>query len=156
MNMKLQRAGRVLPVPFHLLDAVHAMNIAPANYAWDRYDLCVDLLRHSISPRAAYRRLQANRIGAAVEWFNLVRSASSRRIEYYINFANLLKTDSSFRNYFESLTTVLPAFLHDRIRRELGHFWPLLPHGALEHDPNAYLKPAPSYSPPTCRGRSRV
>ena len=140
MNLELQGAGRVLPVPFHLLDSVHAMNIVPANYVWDRfYDLCVDLLRHSMSPRAVYRRLQSNGIGAA-GWFNLVRSASSRRINYNINFANLLKTDHSFRNYFESLTTALPAFFHDRIRRELGHFWPLLPNGALEHDPNAYLK----------------
>ena len=84
----------------------------------------------------------ANGIGAA-GWFNLVRSASSRRITYYTNFANLLKTDHSFRNYFESLTTALPAFFHDRIRRELGHFWPLLPNGALKHDPNAYLNSQP-------------
>jgi hypothetical protein len=28
----------------------------------------------------------------------------------------------------------------DRVKNDLGDFWNYLPEGALEHDPNAYLK----------------
>ena len=53
---------------------------------------------------------------------------------------SMLDTDKSVRDYLEGETTVLPDFYRDRIRRELGPFWDYLPEGALEHDPNAYLK----------------
>jgi hypothetical protein len=43
------------------------------------------------------------------------------------------------RDYLEGETDVLPAFYHDRIRRELGPLYEYLPDGALYHDPNAYL-----------------
>ena len=35
---------------------------------------------------------------------------------------------------------MLPEFYRERIRKELGPMYDLLPPGALEHDQNAYLQ----------------
>ena len=46
MNLEYQRAGRVLPFPFHFLNNNHAMNVRPKNYAWPEfYDRLVDVTR---------------------------------------------------------------------------------------------------------------
>jgi hypothetical protein len=34
LNLEYQRANRVLPFPFHFLNAQHAMNVRPRNYSW--------------------------------------------------------------------------------------------------------------------------
>jgi hypothetical protein len=90
---------------------------------------------------------------------NVVRAMSSEgwgRIEYHTKIRRLLDTDRSVRNYLEGETDVLPAFYHDRIRRELGPLYEYLPDGALYHDPNAYLESAsqaPAAEPVSLRSR---
>src|SRR5262245_15526455 len=76
-NRDLQRAGRVLPVPFHFLDNLHAMNVRPKHYGWpDFYDQVVDLSRHAYSWPMIATRLRLNR-GWIPKWFNVVRAVSS-------------------------------------------------------------------------------
>ena len=36
LNLEYQRAGRVLPFPFHFLNNNQAMNVRPKNYSWRR------------------------------------------------------------------------------------------------------------------------
>src|SRR5262249_3987365 len=44
LSLEYQRAGRVLPFPFHFLNNNQAMNVRPMHYAWpDFYDHVVDL-----------------------------------------------------------------------------------------------------------------
>ena len=44
LNLDYQRAGRVLPFPFHFLNNNHAMNVKPMHYTWPEfYDRLVDL-----------------------------------------------------------------------------------------------------------------
>jgi hypothetical protein len=62
LNLDLQRAGRVLPFPFHFLDSNHAMNVRPLNYAWPEfYDHAVDLTKYALSGARVRRRFLANR-----------------------------------------------------------------------------------------------
>src|SRR3546814_7187348 len=62
MNLDLQRAGRVLPFPFHFIDSNHAMNVRPLNYGWrEFYDLAVDLTRYALKGTMVRRRFLANR-----------------------------------------------------------------------------------------------
>ena len=44
------------------------------------------------------------------------------------------------RRFFECETRTVPDFYAERVERDLGPLWEWLPKGALEHDPNAYLK----------------
>ena len=48
--------------------------------------------------------------------------------------------DRQFRQFWEGETTKVPQYYVDAIRRDLGPLWEWLPKGAVDHDPNAYLK----------------
>ena len=93
-------------------------------------------------PRVIARRLAANK-GLLPRFLNLVRAVSSEgfgRVRYDENIRGLLDSDRSVRRFFEGETTDVPAFYVDRVRRDLGPLFEWLPTGALDHDPNAYLK----------------
>jgi hypothetical protein len=142
MNLDYQRAGRVLPFPFHFLNNNHAMNVKPKNYSWPEfYDHLVDVTRYSFSWRAIARRIPATAT-MIPKWMNVVRAVSSEgfgRIRYHETIRRLLDTDRSVRDFMEGETDQLPEFYAARIRTELGPAYQFLPEGALMHDPNAYL-----------------
>jgi len=146
LNLTLQRDSRVLPFPFHFLDNNQAMNVRPKNYGWSNlYDHIIDLRRYSFSPRALTRRLAANN-GFLTKSLNFVRAVSSEgqgRIRYDATIRGLLDSDRSVRRFFESETEAVPAYYANRVKGDLGALWEWLPSGALEHDPNAYLRSQP-------------
>jgi hypothetical protein len=143
LNLEYQRAGRVLPFPFALLNNNHAMNVVPRNYSWPEfYDRLVDLSEYSFSYKAIARRLVANG-GAIPRWMNVVRAISSEgwgRIRYHTNIRRLLDDDLDVRRFMEGATDRLPGFYARRIAGDLGALHHYLPDGALMHDPNAYLR----------------
>ncbi len=150
MNLDYQKAGRLLPFPFHFLNNNHAMNVKPLHYSWKKfYDHVVDVTRYSFSWKAIARRIPATPT-TIPKWMNVMRAVSSEgfgRIKYHTTIRTLLETDKSVRDYMEGETTVLPEFYHNRIRTELGSLYQWLPAGALEHDPNAYLKSTTENAP---------
>jgi hypothetical protein len=160
LNLELQRAGRVLPFPFHFLNNNHAMNVRPKNYAWTEfYDHLIDLSKYSFSWRTMSRRARGTQWGFPT-WVNLVRGISSEgfgRIRYHSMIRRMLDTDRSMRAFFEGETTTVPQFYIDRVQRELGPLWEFLPEGALFHDQNAYLARAGEESvvPLAVAGRRR-
>jgi len=147
LNMEYQKAGRVLPFPFHFLNNHLAMNVKPKNYEWlDFYSKIIDLTEYSFSKRAIYNRLMATS-GFTSKWMNFMRAISNEgygRISFYKKVRENLRTDRSFRAYFDGETTQLPAFYDNIIQKDLGIWMNWLPKGALEHDPNAYMLKARS------------
>jgi len=143
INLEYQRAGRVLPFPFHFLNNNHAMNVRPKHYSWPEfYDGLIDVTRYSFSLKAIARRIPATAT-AIPKWMNFVRAVSSEgwgRIDYHTKLRRRLDSDRSVRRYLEGETDVLPAFYHDRIKHDLGSLYEYLPDGTLYHDPNAYLE----------------
>jgi hypothetical protein len=142
LNLSYQRAGRVLPFPFHFLDNNRAMNVKPLHYAWPEfYRRVADLTRHTFSWRAIANRARATG-GLLPRVMNLVRAISSEgfgRLAYHARMARRLERDGAFRAYFEGQAATLPDFYTDAIRRDLGPLWDWLPEGAVTHDHNAYL-----------------
>ena len=116
MNLEYQRAGRVLPFPFHFLNNNHAMNVRPKNYTWTEfYDGLIDVTSYSFSWRAIARRIPATAT-AIPKWMNFVRAVSSEgfgRIRYHTTIRRLLDTDRSVRAYLEGETDVLPEFYRE-------------------------------------------
>src|SRR5262249_60564752 len=125
-------AGRVLPSPSHFRNNNHAMNVRPKNYSWaEFYDGLIDVTRYSFSWKAIARRIPATAT-AIPKWMNVVRAVSSEgwgRIAYHTTIRRLLDQDASVRNYLEGETDVLPAFYHERIRRDLAPLYEYLPDG---------------------------
>jgi hypothetical protein len=143
LNLEYQRENRVLPFPFHFLNNHHAMNVKPRNYSWPEfYDHIIDLSRYTFSWRAIAKRFAAME-QPIPKWMNVVRAVSSEgfgRIKYHSAMRARLETDKPLRRFFEQETTEIPQFYIDRVKHDLGPLWEWLPTGALEHDPNAYLK----------------
>ena len=143
LNLEYQRAGRVLPFPFHFLDNNHSMNVRPKNYSWPAfYDQVVDLTRYSFSWRAIGRRFRATG-DATARWMNLVRAVSSEgfgRLKYHSLIRRRLDTDPQFAPFFEQETSELPDFYPAMVQKDLRWLWRWLPEGGLDHDPKAYLK----------------
>jgi hypothetical protein len=143
INLDYQRAGRVLPFPFHFLDNNRAMNLKPTNYSWPEfYDHIIDLTQYTFSPRAIGRRLHATR-GFIPRWLNVIRAVSSEghgRIQRYRKIRRMLDEDSQFRHFFDQETVVIPRYYVDEVRNDLGPLWKWLPRGAMIHDPNAFMK----------------
>lgn len=141
LDLVLQKASRVLSVPFHFLNNNSATNVRPKNYALaELYDHVIDLRRHSFSLASIGRRLRANR-GAVALGLNLVRAMSSEgagRIRYDSKVRKLLATDGSVRSFLEGDSGILPAFYRNQVQKDLGEMWKWLPAGALSHDPNAF------------------
>jgi hypothetical protein len=154
LNLEYQRAGRVLPFPFHFLNNNHAMNVVPANYGWTEfYDHVIDVTRHTFTWQAIAKRFKATK-QMVPRLMNFVRAVSSEgfgRIKYYTEIRQRLESDLPFRRFFERETTELPQFFVERLKRDLGPLFDWLPPGALHHDPNAYLKaesePAVEFTP---------
>ncbi len=139
LNLEFQRAGRLVPLPFHFLDN-HHINVRPKNYAWaELYELTAGLQQHAFSWPQIGRRAKAAR-GFKSRFFNTARAVSSARPRKHGTMAELLATDPGFRAFFDGETTKIPDYFTDIIRRDLGPMWDHLPAGALDHDPNAYLK----------------
>ena len=143
LNLELQRAGRVLPFPFHFLNNNAAMNVRPLHYGWPEfYDRLVDLTAHAFSWPMIGRRLRANRT-LIPRSMNVVRAVSSEgfgRLRHHTKVRRRLDDDRTVRRYFEGENTELPEFYKAKIRRSLGPLWEMLPPGALVHDHHAYLK----------------
>jgi hypothetical protein len=143
LNLEYQRSNRVLPFPFHFLNNNGAMNVKPAHYSWRSfYDHIIDLTRYSFSARTIFRRFLATQ-GVTSRWLNLVRAVSTEgfgRAGYYRQIRDRLDTDPQFSPYFEQESGALPQFYIEIVRQDLGALMQWLPEGALDHDPNAYLK----------------
>jgi hypothetical protein len=152
LNLEYQRAGRVLPFPFHFLDNHSAMNVRPKHYAWPAfYDRVLDLLRFSHRGPQLARRFAATR--GIPRWVHLVSSLSSEgrgRIRYLTTVRRLLDTDPAMLRFMNAETDVLPEFYRGLMRRELGPMYGLLPEGTHVHDHLAYVKTADSA--PAARG----
>ena len=141
LDVELQKADRVLPVPFHFLNNNRATNVLPKNYSMSSlYDHVIDLRRYSFSKRAIRRRLQANQ-GFLTRSLNFVRAVSSEglgRVRYDSAVRRLLDTDRTAKTFFDGETAALPDFFRNQIRMDLADMWEWLPVGALSHD----LKPS--------------
>jgi hypothetical protein len=140
LNRELQRAGRVLPVPFPFLDGNHAMNVRPLNYDWTEiYAHAADVTQYAMKGRRMLRRWQAN--SGTTRWVNLIRSSSSKRAKFQRTMHEALKTDQSMRRFFDGVTREIPSFYVSRVKAGLGPLWDALPRSALLHNENTFSQP---------------
>lgn len=146
LNLEYQKAGRVLPFPFHFMNNSTVMNVQPKDYSWlEFYAQVADLQRYAFSRRAIYRRFNAakNTRPKWLPWMNVLRGVSSEgfgRIKYYTRLRQLLNHDREIRRFWMGESSQIPEFYVNWIRKDLGLLWEWLPNGALYHDPNAYLR----------------
>jgi hypothetical protein len=142
-NLEYQKTGRVLPFPFYFLNNHLAMNIKPKNYEWvDFYEKVIDVTAYSFSKRSLYRRFKATP-NFTSRWMNFMRAVSSEGI-WAVEILSPGKEKSyrgqKLQRLFEGMSFKASRFLYQHYQAIFRSMWEWLPAGALEHDPNAYLK----------------
>ena len=146
LNLELQRADRVVPVPFPFIGSSVATNVKPLNYAWqDIFRLTADLTRYAFDGTRLWRRFAANP-GLIPRSYHLLRgNVARKRVEDQGRMPGLLDSDPEMLPFFEGTSRKVPRFYLARLRRSLGPLWEALPPGAIHHDQNAYRKDPGGY-----------
>ena len=131
LAVRLRQEGRVTDVPFQFLDTSSLHNVALKNYSpGEFYGRMSDIVRTSYSPRANWRRFQQNRdrVFSGGRWVTLVRSTSSSwRARYYAKLQALCESDRQFSGFLAGETLVVPAWLRQKVKADLGKFYDHLP-----------------------------
>ncbi len=146
LNIEYQKAGRVVPFPFHFLNNNTIINVRPKHYDLPEfYDRMIDVRRYAYSWRAIARRFRTAKKGNPrwLRWVNVWRTASSERIgktQNYVDVRQMWDRDPHFRRFWRGETTEIPRIYVQGIRGDLGPLWKWLPKGAIAHDANAYLR----------------
>ncbi len=137
LSRQLQQEGRMLDIPFQALDTASIHNVHLKHYEpADFYAGLRDVVRHSYSARATYRRLRhnAHALTGIPRWMNAVRSVSSHpRVRYYERMRHLFATDREFRAFGARDAGGSPRLFRTTARTELGPFYDLLPPPVREY-----------------------
>ncbi len=143
-NLRYQREGRVLNIPFHFLNQLHSMNVRPKNYTWlEFFGHVCDVYGYAFSRKALFRRFTAvkHTITRVEQLFRGITSERNHKyLGNHLRMRERLKTDKALVRYLNGETSELPEIYVEPVRRDLGWLWDWLPEGALYHDPNVYLK----------------
>ena len=143
MNLDYQRAGRVLPFPFHFLNNNHAMNVRPKNYslagvlqaAGGCHPVFVLLEGHRPPDSGdADDDPQVDECGAG-GLVGGVRADQVSRDDHAACWRPIDRCGASWR----ARPTELPEFYAVAHPARARPGYDFLPEGALMHDPNAYL-----------------
>jgi hypothetical protein len=153
-NLTYQRNGRVLPVPFHFLDLLQAMNVKPKHYGWTEfYDQICSVFAHAFSARAIARRFLVTRTHSVrlEQLFRAVSAERSNRLRYHRAMRRWLD-EPQMRAFFEGDSREIPERFTRVVQSHLGPLWHWLPPGALEHDPDAFVKSTTGSNPSVWSG----
>jgi hypothetical protein len=128
LAVQMREAGRVLSVPFHVLDAsvIHNVKLGYATSAF--YARLAEVVAHSYSQRASARRFLRSHhgLGSAGRWLSWIRSrASAFRCAHYRELAQQFAHDREFQRFDEGGPA--PAALRHGVKRDLGRFYDALP-----------------------------
>ena len=148
-NLAYQRSGRVLPVPFHFLDLLQAMNVKPKHYGWTEfYDHLCSVFAHAFSARAIARRFLVTRTNSVrvEQLFRALTAERQNRLRYHSEMRRWLD-EPQMHAFFEGDTREIPPRFTGIIQSHLGPLWHWLPPGALEHDPDAFAKSITGFGP---------
>jgi len=130
LSKRLHADGRVLPVPFPLLDQKSCSNvIRPDGSTADLYRGLVRLEEVAFGAVLSWERARrARRWGTRV--INFVRGRGSEmreRIQWHRQMLRWLEHDRGFRAFFEGEAVPIPSALRDRALASTGPFVGLLP-----------------------------
>ncbi|MFZ5469883.1 MAG: radical SAM protein [Myxococcota bacterium] len=129
MSADLAAANRVTKVPYPLLDNNFAINVRLKNYSpTEYYDRLIDLMEHTWSWGALWRRAWANRRWA-VKAINFGRALSEGRgrLSHYRYMRRQLDEDREFSAFARGESEVPPTFFFTAIKEQMGKYAALVP-----------------------------
>jgi len=135
LSRTLAAEGRILDVPFPLLDTKCCWNLACDESQIEILRELVGLLRYISSVQATARRVSASR-GWRAGLINLLRTwggdALRRRARWYQQLLEWTERDADYRDFVTGRSPIVPRQLLDRALERLGPFRELLPPALAE------------------------
>ena len=133
LGRRMTASGRLLPVPFPLLDQKTCLNLSTDFSLPMFYRGLADLSERIFGLEATGRRIAASSrwLTRIIHVFRAFGAEERRRIRWYRQVAQWLETDRAFRAFFEGDTALVPEQLRQLAAARLGPFYDLLPDGAL-------------------------
>jgi hypothetical protein len=133
LGRRMSASGRLLPVPFPLLDQKTCLNVRTDFSLPMFYRGLADLSERIFGLEATRRRVAASPrwLTRIIHVFRAFGAEERRRIRWYRQVAGWLESDRAFRSFFEGDTTLVPQQLRQLAAARLGPFYDLLPDGAL-------------------------
>jgi hypothetical protein len=150
LSRRLHGEGRVLPVPFTLLDQKSCSNvIRPYESTVELYRGLVRLEEVAFGAALSWARArQARRWGTRVTNFFRGRGAEMReRIEWHRQMLRWLEHDRAFRAFFEGEAVPIPAALRARALESIGPFVDMLPREIADELRAGRPRPVSSFLP---------
>jgi hypothetical protein len=148
LSQRLHAEGRVLPVPFPLLDQKSCSNvIGPPGSTLELYGGLIRLEEEAFGAGLSWQRARrARRWGTRVVNFLRGRGAEMReRIEWHRQMRHRLEHEREFRAFFEGEAVPVPSALRDRALSATRPFVEMLPREIA--DELTAGKPRPAGSP---------
>lgn len=130
LSERLHADGRVLPVPFPLLDQKSCSNVVLSVGSHEElYQGMLAIEDEAFGPSASVRRaLASGSLGARI--INALRGCGAemrRRRAWHRHLVDALRADRRVRAFFEGDRVPIPTLLRERALRRIGPFAPLLP-----------------------------
>jgi hypothetical protein len=126
---KMKEDGRMLPVPFALLDQKTCLNVRTGVELSSFYRRLAGLSERLFGPAATLRRVASSPKWMArfLHAFRAFGAEERRRIRWYRALGRWLETDRSLRAFFEGDRSAAPAQLGRLASARMGEFHELLP-----------------------------
>jgi hypothetical protein len=133
LGRRMSASGRLLPVPFPLLDQKTCLNVRTDFSLPMFYRGLADLSERIFGLEATRRRIAASPrwLTRIIHVFRAFGAEERRRIRWYREVAHWLETDRAFRAFFEGETALVPQQLRQLAAARVGPFYDLLPDDAL-------------------------
>jgi hypothetical protein len=129
----MKASGRVLPVPFPLLDQKTCLNVRADIDLAGFYRNLAQLSESIFGAEATLRRAAHSPrwLTRMVHVFRALGAEERRRIRWYRDLARSLDTDKAMREFFAGSTRTIPERLRHLARSRMGRFYALLPPAGL-------------------------
>jgi hypothetical protein len=135
-NLRFIVEDRLIPYPFHFLDIASTLNITLKNYKWEAFfNHFIDLLKYNFSYKVLYDRFKALDVTVPMLIMLFMSLSEGRgRAEDLSYMVKNLRRYQDFDSFVKKESAIVPAFMIEKVKKDLGPLWDWLPNKSLTYD----------------------
>jgi hypothetical protein len=135
-NLKYVFEDRLIPYPFHFLEIASTLNITLKNYRWEEFfNHFIELLKYNFSYKVLYNRFKALDVTVPMVIMLFLSLSEGRgRVGSLSSMIKNLKRYKDFDSFVKKESATVPAFMIEKVKKDLGPLWDWLPDKSLSYD----------------------
>jgi hypothetical protein len=141
-NLRFIAEDRLIPYPFHFLNIASTLNITLKNYKWEEFfNHFIDLLKYNFSNKVLYDRFKALDVTVPMLILLFMSLSEGRgRVGDLSYMVKDLRRYQDFDSFVKKESAIVPAFMIEKVKKDLGPLWDWLPDKSLSYDVNTLPK----------------